>query len=100
MRWVLRGHNRVTERPLDWWCYLPGEYEPEQIAAKLNLDEIPFDGFMITTRRVADAAECMIDRTLDLDANEYVVNNTAECDWILAESREKRVVTEPFSSWL
>lgn len=78
----------MTERPLDWWCYLPGEYEPEQIAAKLNLDEIPFDGFMITTHRVADAVECMIDRTLDLDANEYVVNNTAECDWILAESRD------------
>jgi hypothetical protein len=91
MRWVLRGYDRLTEIPLGWWCYLPGEYEPEEIAAELGLDEIPYDGFMVTTRRVGDAIARMIGRPLDLDANEYVVGNTAEGDWLLAESRKQRL---------
>ncbi len=91
MKWALRGYDRLTERPLDWWCYLPGEYEPEEIAAELGLDEIPYDGFMVTTRRVADTIERMIGRPLDLDTNEYTVGNTAEHDWILAESRKQRL---------
>ena len=90
MKWALRGYDRLTEIPLDWWCYLPGEYEPEEIAAELGLDEIPYDGFMVTTRRVADAIERMIGRPLDLDTNEYTVGNTVEHDWILAESRKHR----------
>jgi hypothetical protein len=94
VRWVVRGHDKLTEAPLDWWCYLPGEYDPEEIAAELGLDEIPHDGFMITTRSLSGAIERMIGRSLDLDSNEYHVCNTEESDWIMAESRKQRLTTD------
>ena len=94
MKWVLRGYDRSTEKPLDWWCYLPGEYEPEEIAYKLGLDEIPHNGFTVTTLRTAKAIEQMTGRRLDLDANEYTVGNTAEHDWIISESRKQRLAAK------
>jgi hypothetical protein len=74
--------------------YLPGEYDSEEIAARLGLKEIPYDGFTVTTRSVADAIERMIGRLLDLDANEYYVGNTEEYDWLMVESRKQRLAAD------